>query len=109
MRTSSGHLPEVYSALGQGEGKDKIALLGAEFSVAASGDNQILLAMEAEGHGGGLAPGRKFEFPEFFAGLGVKGAQIIVHCGGGEDQAACGDHGAAESDGSSIHARNEAP
>src|SRR4029077_18873728 len=94
-------------ALGQGESKNVVALLGAKLTVAAGGDDQILLAFKAECHRCGLAAGRELEFPELFAGFGVKGAQVIVHCGGGENEAACGDDGAAESDRPRIHARKQ--
>lgn len=75
----------VEKLLWEGEGEEVIALLGVEFAVAACGDNEVLFAIEGVGHGRGLAAGGKFVLPEFLAGVGIEGAEIVVHCCGGED------------------------
>ena len=50
------------------------------------------------------APAGNSNFHSSLAGIGIEGAEVIVHGGGGEDQTASGYHGTAESDGAGIRA-----
>ena len=109
MRAAVTHT-EVYATgtgLGEGEGEDGVALFGGEFAVAACSDDQILFAVQRVGHGSSLASGGEFEGPEFGASFGIERVNFVVHCGGGEDEAASGGDGTAESNGSGVLVGNE--
>ena len=93
--------------LRQSEGEDVVALFGAEFAVAAGGDDEILFAAQSVGHGSGLASGGEFETPEFRAGVRIEGVNLVVHGGGRKNEAASGGDGAAERDRSCFLAGNE--
>src|SRR5262249_2335369 len=97
-------LPEE---LGEGEGEEGVALFGAEFAVAAGGDDGILFAVECVRHRGGLAPGREIKTPEFGAGVGIEGIDFVVHGSGGKDKAARSSDGATERNCSCLLTRDK--
>src|SRR5690606_1747780 len=67
---------------------DNVVAAGrAGTAVAAGGDDHVLPVIDTVGHGCCLAAGGKAALPQFFAGRGVEGTQIVVEGGCHEDEA----------------------
>src|SRR5260370_38304907 len=73
--------------------------------MAAGGDDEILLpgGAHAIGHGGGVATGGEWGFPQLFAGFDVKGTEEAIGGARDENNSAGGDDGPAEADGASRY------
>src|SRR5262245_47839513 len=74
--------PLLSAPLAQREGHDCVAPRRAHLAVATGGDDDVLAAVrQAVGHRRGLAAGGQAPLPQLAAGLGIEGAEIVVHGG----------------------------
>src|SRR4249920_657569 len=78
------------TVIGEPEGDDIVALLGAEapMSTGRDHDQLTLLRVVVIGHRRCLAARGQASLPQLFARLDVKCAQVVVHRSANEDQSA---------------------